>query len=181
MEHALTKALAKLDLKEGITVAVLGDVTGLRRFARAGRNGKTCAPPPYACGTLAPISRSRVQSRKKTPIDVHPNAPSPRHGAPGHSGTGEATGLGRTPHFQRSALLFQASFGHGSQGPRFWTQAEPAAPFAKEMITIRLLWSGKDLFMHMLIIGPPRSGKTSIILKPMIYQLFKLKASGVLR
>ncbi|MBT9282536.1 MAG: type IV secretory system conjugative DNA transfer family protein [Hydrogenibacillus schlegelii] len=49
------------------------------------------------------------------------------------------------------------------------------------MITIRLLWSGKDLFMHMLIIGPPRSGKTSIILKPMIYQLFKLKASGVLR
>ncbi|PTQ51043.1 MAG: conjugation protein, TraG/TraD family, (pXO1-42) [Hydrogenibacillus schlegelii] len=47
------------------------------------------------------------------------------------------------------------------------------------MNIIRLLWRGKDLFMHMLIIGPPRSGKTSTILKPMIYQLLKLKARGV--
>ncbi|KWX07456.1 transposase, partial [Hydrogenibacillus schlegelii] len=40
MEHALTKALAELDRKEGIAVAVLGDLTGLRRSARAGMKGK---------------------------------------------------------------------------------------------------------------------------------------------
>ena len=40
MEHALTKALAELDRKEGIAVAVLGDLTGLRRSARARMIGK---------------------------------------------------------------------------------------------------------------------------------------------
>lgn len=49
----------------------------------------------------------------------------------------------------------------------------------KEVNTIRLKWDGKDLFTHMLVIGPTRSGKTSTILKPLIYQLLKLKARGV--
>ncbi|OAR04929.1 RNA-guided endonuclease InsQ/TnpB family protein [Hydrogenibacillus schlegelii] len=40
MEHALTKALAELDLKEGIATAVLGDLTGLRRSAGTGMKGK---------------------------------------------------------------------------------------------------------------------------------------------
>ncbi|MBT9260249.1 MAG: transposase [Clostridiales bacterium] len=40
MEHALTKALAELDRKEGIAVAVLGDLTGLRRSAGTGMKGK---------------------------------------------------------------------------------------------------------------------------------------------
>ncbi|OAR05137.1 RNA-guided endonuclease InsQ/TnpB family protein [Hydrogenibacillus schlegelii] len=40
MEHALTKALAELDRKEGIAVSVLGDLTGLRRSAGTGMKGK---------------------------------------------------------------------------------------------------------------------------------------------
>lgn len=42
-----------------------------------------------------------------------------------------------------------------------------------------ILWRGMDLFTHMLIIGPTRCGKTSNLIKPMIYQLMKLKAMGV--
>ncbi|MBT9252118.1 MAG: TraM recognition domain-containing protein [Brockia lithotrophica] len=40
-------------------------------------------------------------------------------------------------------------------------------------------WGGKDLMTHLLVVGPPRSGKTSGVLKPMIAQLLELKAKGV--
>lgn len=40
-------------------------------------------------------------------------------------------------------------------------------------------WGGRDFFTHMLIVGPPRSGKTATLLKPMIYQLLLAKKRGV--
>lgn len=40
-------------------------------------------------------------------------------------------------------------------------------------------WGNDDLFTHLLIIGPTRCGKTSNLLKPMVYQLLKLKKQGV--
>lgn len=38
---------------------------------------------------------------------------------------------------------------------------------------------GSDIFTHMLVVGPTRSGKTATILKPMIYQLMLAKKRGV--
>lgn len=38
---------------------------------------------------------------------------------------------------------------------------------------------GSDIFTHLLVVGPTRSGKTALILKPMIYQLLQAKANGV--
>jgi len=42
-----------------------------------------------------------------------------------------------------------------------------------------IVWQGDDCFTHMLVVGPTRCGKTSTILKPMIYQLLFLKKKGV--
>lgn len=42
-----------------------------------------------------------------------------------------------------------------------------------------IVWQGDDCFTHMLVVGPTRCGKTSTILKPMIYQLLLLKKKGV--
>lgn len=39
-------------------------------------------------------------------------------------------------------------------------------------------WGGNDAFTHMLIVGPPRCGKTATILQPMIYQMLQEKARG---
>jgi len=38
---------------------------------------------------------------------------------------------------------------------------------------------GSDIFTHLLVVGPTRSGKTATILKPMIYQLLMAKKRGV--
>lgn len=40
-------------------------------------------------------------------------------------------------------------------------------------------WGGMDPYTHTLVVGPTRCGKTATILKPIIYQLLTLKASGV--
>ena len=42
----------------------------------------------------------------------------------------------------------------------------------------KIVWGGKDAFTHMLVIGPTRCGKTSTILKPMIYQILMAKKRG---
>lgn len=42
-----------------------------------------------------------------------------------------------------------------------------------------IIWGGEDLFTHMLIVGPTRSGKTATIIKPFIKQLLIKKARGV--
>lgn len=39
--------------------------------------------------------------------------------------------------------------------------------------------SGSDIFTHMLVVGPTRSGKTALILKPLIYQSLLAKKKGV--
>lgn len=41
-----------------------------------------------------------------------------------------------------------------------------------------IMWGGADAFTHMLVVGPTRCGKTSTILKPMIYQLLLAKKRG---
>lgn len=42
-----------------------------------------------------------------------------------------------------------------------------------------ILWEGNDCFTHLLVVGTTRSGKTSTILKPMIYQLLLMKKRGI--
>lgn len=43
----------------------------------------------------------------------------------------------------------------------------------------QVTWGGMDCFTNMLVIGPPRCGKTATILKPIIYQLLLAKKRGV--
>ena len=42
----------------------------------------------------------------------------------------------------------------------------------------KIIWGGMDPFTHMVCVGPPRSGKSSTILLPMIYQLLLQKKKG---
>jgi len=39
-------------------------------------------------------------------------------------------------------------------------------------------WGGKDAFMHTLVVGPTGSGKTALLLKPMVYQILKARKLG---
>lgn len=41
-----------------------------------------------------------------------------------------------------------------------------------------IIWKGKDMFTHMLVVGATRSGKTASVLEPMIYQLLMQKKQG---
>ncbi|MFC3041603.1 type IV secretory system conjugative DNA transfer family protein [Virgibacillus xinjiangensis] len=41
-----------------------------------------------------------------------------------------------------------------------------------------IVWKGKDMFTHMLVVGATRSGKTASVLEPMIYQLLMQKKQG---
>lgn len=42
-----------------------------------------------------------------------------------------------------------------------------------------LRWGGDDPFTHTLVLGPTRSGKTSNILEPLIFQILKAKKQGI--
>lgn len=42
----------------------------------------------------------------------------------------------------------------------------------------RLMWGGEDVFTHTIIVGPTRCGKTSTLIKPLIYQILMAKARG---
>ncbi|MFS0815409.1 TraM recognition domain-containing protein [Lysinibacillus sp. 1P01SD] len=52
--------------------------------------------------------------------------------------------------------------------------ASTAVPYGSPIV-----WGGSDLFTHMLIIGPTRCGKTSTLLKPMVYQMLKARKMGM--
>lgn len=52
--------------------------------------------------------------------------------------------------------------------------ASTAVPYGQPIV-----WGGSDLFTHMLIIGPTRCGKTSTLLKPMVYQMLKARKMGM--
>ncbi|GAB3051335.1 type IV secretory system conjugative DNA transfer family protein [Virgibacillus ainsalahensis] len=43
---------------------------------------------------------------------------------------------------------------------------------------VPIIWKGKDMFTHMLVVGATRSGKTASVLEPMIYQLLMQKKQG---
>ncbi|QKY71635.1 type IV secretory system conjugative DNA transfer family protein [Lentibacillus sp. CBA3610] len=43
---------------------------------------------------------------------------------------------------------------------------------------VPIVWKGKDMFTHMLVVGATRSGKTASVLEPMIYQLLMQKKQG---
>ncbi|ALX47717.1 type IV secretory system conjugative DNA transfer family protein [Lentibacillus amyloliquefaciens] len=43
---------------------------------------------------------------------------------------------------------------------------------------VPIVWKGKDMFTHMLVVGATRSGKTASVLEPMIYQLLLQKKQG---
>ncbi len=47
-----------------------------------------------------------------------------------------------------------------------------------EQDNLPIVWKGKDMFTHMLVVGATRSGKTASVLEPMIYQLLLQKKQG---
>ncbi len=49
----------------------------------------------------------------------------------------------------------------------------------KKDISNIIHWGGDDPFTHTLVVGPTRCGKTSQILKPLIYQILKAKRRGI--
>lgn len=50
----------------------------------------------------------------------------------------------------------------------------------QQLLTPKIIeWGGDDPFTHTLVVGPTRCGKTSQILKPLIYQILKAKKRGI--